>query len=81
MRQGKKVLLRAFGGLALVRRFWEAGERVAYVTDEVGLKALQAGEDTGRMIGFPWEDVFEFRVGLSDGAPVMWSMEKPATRR
>lgn len=81
MRQGEKVLLRAFGGQALVRRFVEAGVRVAYVTDEVGFKALQAGRDTDRMIGFPWEDVFEFRAGLSDGAPVDWSTEKPATRQ
>ena len=81
MRQGDRVLLRAFGGEALVRRFVEAGERVAYVTDEEGFKALRASEPTDRMIGFPWEDVFEFRAGLADGAIIDWSAEKSATRR
>ena len=80
MRQGDHVLLRAFGGQALVRRFWEAGERVAYVTDEDGFRALNANEPSDRLIGFPWEDVFEFRRGLTDGAAIDWSVEKSATR-
>lgn len=75
------MLLRAFGGEALVRRFVEAGERVAYVTDEEGFKTLQSQEQTDRVIGFPWEDVFEYRPGLTDGCRVDWSAEKPATRR
>ena len=80
MRQGEMVLLRAFGGEALVRRFVEAGERVAYVTDEEGFKALQSNEPTDRVIGFPWEDVFVVRAGLTEGMGVDWSTEKSATR-
>jgi hypothetical protein len=81
MRQGDRVLIRAFGGQALVRRFWEAGARVVYVTDEEGFQAVSSGELTNRVIGFPWEDVFEFRSGLSDGTAVDWAAEKLATRR
>lgn len=81
MRQGDRVLLRAFGGQALVRRFWEAGVRVAYVTDEEGFKTLGTNEPTEHVIGFPWEDVFMFRPGLRDGCAVDWSAETPATRR
>ncbi len=80
MQQGDKVLLRAWGDHALVRRFVEAGERVAYVTDEEGFKAISANEPSDRVIGFPWEDVFEFRAGLADGAAIEWSAEKSATR-
>lgn len=80
MRHGDRVLLRAFGGQALVRRFVEAGERVAYVTDDEGFAELQSSEPTERVIGFPWEDVFVFRAGVTDGATVDWSAEKSATR-
>lgn len=80
MTQGDRVLLRAFRGEALVRRFVEPGERVAYVTDEEGFKALNMGAPTERVIGFPWEDVFVFRPGIRDGADIDWSAEKPATR-
>lgn len=81
MRKGEKVLLRALGGQALVRRFLEAGQRVAYVTDEDGLKALSTNKETNRIIGFPWEDVFVFRLGVADGSVVDWSVENLATRR
>jgi len=47
MKQGDRVLLRTFGGEALVRRFWESGERVAYVTDEEGISPLPTLITTG----------------------------------
>ena len=74
------MLLRALGGLALVRWFVASGDRVAYVTDDLGLEAMERNEPTNRVIGFPWEDVFLCQPGMADGARVDWSSETPATR-
>ena len=59
--RGDLVIIRAFGGIPLVRRIWEEVERGVYITDDTLFKRLMAGENgTIQPVGFPREDVFKF---------------------
>ena len=59
--RGDLVIVRAFGGVPLVRRVWEEVERGVYITDDTHLKRLLAGENGAiQPVGFPREDVFKF---------------------
>jgi hypothetical protein len=58
--KGDRVIVRAYGDVALVRRVWEADDRAVYVTDDATLAKLQAGLDAPFAIGFPREDVFRY---------------------
>jgi hypothetical protein len=55
-----RVIVRADGNVALVRRVWQADARMVYVTDEPTIRKLEAGEDGPLAIGFPREDVFRY---------------------
>ena len=56
----ERVIVRADGGVALVRRVWLADERAIYVTDDETIRRLEAGEDGPLAIGFPRDDVFRY---------------------
>lgn len=59
--RGDLVIVRAFGGVPLVRRVWEEEGRGVYITDDTHFKRLMAGENgTIQPVGFPREDVFKF---------------------
>lgn len=60
MASGDRVIVRADGGIPLVRRVWQANERTVYVTDDATFTKLQAGQDAPLAIGFPREDVFGY---------------------
>ena len=64
------VVIRAFGGRALVRRLAEANEEGVFVEGPDGLPAPT---------GFPWEDVFEYDsdVLTEDSEPVDWGRLRP----
>jgi hypothetical protein len=63
--KGDLVIVRAFGGLPLIRRIWEEDERGVYITDDVQLKRLLAGGYAIQPVGFPKEDVFRFDPELA----------------
>ena len=58
--RGEMVIIRAYGGVPLVRRFWEANDRVIYITNDEQLRLLMNGEKAVSPIGFPKKDVFKF---------------------
>ncbi len=58
--RGERVIVRADGGVPLVRRVWGTDERAVYITDDTTLAKLQAGANAPFPIGFPREDVFRF---------------------
>jgi len=59
--RGEYVIVRAYGGRPLIRRVWDVGEKVVYITNDQQLKLLieGAGNAIGP-IGFPKEDVFRY---------------------
>lgn len=58
--KGDLVIVRADGGVALVRRVWAADEDAIYVTDDATFAMLSRGADGPFPIGFPHEDVFGY---------------------
>ena len=67
--QGDFVIVRARGGLPLVRRVWlETAPTVAVASEEV-YEQLQAGLPCPPPIGFPRRDVFVHEEGFSEKWP------------
>lgn len=71
--RGDTVIVRAFGGKALLRRVWDVGERVVYVTNDEEFDKLAAGRPAIEPIGFPKEDVFRVSGGNSPEPNLEWS--------
>ncbi len=71
--RGDTVIVRAYGGKALLRRVWDVGERVVYVTNDEEFDKLAAGKPAIEPIGFPKEDVFRVSEGQSRGRNPEWS--------
>lgn len=62
--RGDRVVVRACGGEALIRRVWEAYGAAVVVTDDAGYRELQAGREAPMPIGVPTEDVFRYESGI-----------------
>lgn len=62
--RGQKVVVRADGGIALVRRVWETDQNAVYVTDDAIFACLERGEEAPFPIGFPKTDVFRYEPGV-----------------
>jgi hypothetical protein len=76
--RGDNVIVRAFGGLPLVRKVWSIGARVIYLTDDEEFQKLEAGKSALPPIGFPKEDVFAFDPAIvSNLESLKWSEAKP----
>lgn len=71
--RGDTVIVRAFGGKALLRRVWDVGERVVYVTNDDEFDKLAAGQPAIEPIGFPKEDVFRVSEEHSRERNLEWS--------
>jgi hypothetical protein len=71
--RGDTVIVRAYGGKALLRRVWDVGERVVYVTNDEEFDKLAAGRPAIEPIGFPKEDVFRVSETQSRGPNLDWS--------
>ncbi len=63
--KGDRVIVRAFGDEALVRRVWQVNGQAVYVTDDLNFRRLEAGADAPFAIGFPREDVFRYDAGAA----------------
>lgn len=83
--RGEYVIVRAYRGKPLIRRVWDVGENVVYITNDQQLKLLMkgAGNAVGP-IGFPKEDVFKYDPNLaeaidefSDKDCFIWDKLKP----
>jgi hypothetical protein len=56
--RGSLVIARDYRGRPLVRRVWECGAKVVYISEESQFQQLSTGGDGLRPVGFPVEDVF-----------------------
>ncbi len=63
--RGDLVIVRAYGGMPLIRLVWEEDERGVYITDDARFKLLVAGEASAPSVGFPMEDVFKYDAELA----------------
>jgi hypothetical protein len=63
--QGDRVIVRACGGIPLIRRVWEETESKVYITDDSHFERLLAGDEEVYPIGFPREDVFRYELALA----------------
>ena len=58
--RGSLVIARDYKGCPLVRRIWECGSRVVYLSEESQFQQLSAGMDALRPVGFQLGDVFAY---------------------
>ncbi|MGO9529804.1 MAG: hypothetical protein ACLP3B_01360 [Syntrophobacteraceae bacterium] len=63
--RGDLVIARAYKGIPLIRRVWDADERGVYLTDDIHYEMLLAGKDCAPQLGFPREDVFLYDANLA----------------
>ncbi len=79
---GETVVVRAFGGVPLIRKVWEVGEDVVYLVSDNHYNLLTK-EDPRAIgpIGFPKEDVFLYEpeiVKLNKKTIPRWEKLRPA---
>jgi len=67
------VIVKDVRGVALIRWVVRADDRCVYLTDAEGLAAIERGEETPRVMGFPSEDVFCCELGIANGQRPDWS--------
>ena len=73
------VVVRVFGGTALVRWMVSTTGNVAYITTSGGVRAIESGQEPPA-IGFPRSDVFRQATGLEgvrDGETPDWAGLEP----
>lgn len=58
--RGELVIVRSYGGRPLLRRVWDVGRNVVYITNDEQLGRLTQGLPASMPIGFPMEDVFAY---------------------
>jgi hypothetical protein len=58
--KGTLVLIRGFEGRPMVRKVWDIGKAVVYVTDDKNYELLVNNAGGIAPIGVPKEDVFEY---------------------
>jgi len=58
--RGSLVIARDYRGLPLLRRVWETGSRVVYLSEESQFQQLSTGGAGLIPVGFPVEDVFAY---------------------
>lgn len=58
--RGSLLIARDYKGMPLVRRVWESGSKVVYISEETQFQQLSTGGDGLRPVGFPAEDCFAY---------------------
>ena len=58
--RGSLVIARDYTGSPLLRRVWEAGSKVVYLSEESQFQQLSTGREALRPVGFPAGDVFAY---------------------
>lgn len=72
--RGTVVIAKDFAGAALVRRVWEVGDGLVYLSTEPEFAKLEAGNEALPPIGFPANDVFVYEGQIGNGkAKPDWS--------
>lgn len=70
--RGTLVILRAYEDKPIVRKVWDANDRVVYVTNDEFFDRLIAGIDAPLPVGFPREDVFEYDPELAESLEILY---------
>jgi hypothetical protein len=65
--RGSLVIARDYKGCGLVRRVWEMGRSVIYLSEESQFQQLSTGCTGLIPVGFPVEDVFAYDPKQADG--------------
>jgi len=63
--RGDLLIVRCFGGVFRVVRFWSESPNAIFITSDEGLERLQRDDSTIFPIGFPKEDVFKYNPKLA----------------
>jgi hypothetical protein len=77
--RGELVIVRAYRNRPLIRRVWDIGKRVVYITSEQEYQKLISGKPSIGAIGFPKEDVFKYDPNVAKDVdnheicPIDWS--------
>jgi hypothetical protein len=74
--RGSLVIARAYNGEALVRRVWEAGSKLVWLSEESQFQQLSTGSTALIPVGFPVEDVFAYDPEVAEAiasGSVDWS--------
>jgi hypothetical protein len=74
--RGSLVIARDYMGAALVRRVWDSGRRVIYLSEESQFQQLSTGGSGLVPVGFPAEDVFAYDPAVAQviqNGSVAWS--------
>jgi hypothetical protein len=73
--RGSLVVARDYSGRPLLRRVWDWGSKVIYLSEESQFQRLMAGLDALRPVAFPVEDVFSYvpNLGTNLSEPMDWS--------
>jgi hypothetical protein len=58
--RGTLVIARDYSGAPLVRRVWDTGRRLVYLSEETEFQQLSTGRGGLIPVGFPAEDVFAY---------------------
>jgi hypothetical protein len=58
--RGSLVIARDYKWSALVRRVWESGSKLIYLSEEASFQQLSTGRTGLIPVGFPADDVFEY---------------------
>lgn len=70
--RGTLVILRAYLGQPIVRKVWDANERVVYITNDEYFERLMAGADAPLPVGFPIDDVFQYDPELAGSLEILY---------
>ena len=71
--RGEIVIVRVCGGGGLIRRVWDEGKSVVFITNDEQLQRHEMGLPMLMPIGFPCEDVFKFSEGIAAGGNIDWN--------
>lgn len=81
IKQGSRIIVRGFGGVALVRRLWEYDHRGVFVHDDEQFDLRQKGEAYLLPVGFSWVEAYVLPEGIAsnamDGTEPDWTLLTP----
>lgn len=70
--RGQRVIVRAYGNNALIRRVWDVTSTTVYVVEENEYQKLCNGFKAYDPVGFPIEDVFKYSNEIESRQKLDW---------